>query len=199
MRIAPYRTLENVIDGVVITFVDITRIKQTEDALRESEKHLGIWNRITGIFLTFTDEDMYGEVLQVVLKAMQSPYGTFAYLNEAGDRVVPSMTRDIWEECQMEAKDINFPHGSWGDVIWARCIKEKKSFASNGPFTIPDGHIPITRALAVPIIHHKEAIGNLMVGNKPTDYTDKDMNLLELIASPIAPILDARLKKTNHF
>ena len=109
------------------------------------------------------------------------------------------MTRDIWNECQVEAKDINFPHGSWGDVIWARCIKEKKSFASNGPFTIPDGHIPITRAMAVPIIHHKEPIGNLMVGNKPTDYTDKDMKLLELIAAHIAPILDARLKKTSHF
>lgn len=53
--------------------------------------------------------------------------------------------------------------------------------------------------MAVPIIHHEEAIGNLMVGNKPSDYTDKDMKLLELIAAHIAPILDARLKKTNHF
>ncbi|MGB9436450.1 MAG: CheR family methyltransferase, partial [Desulfobacterales bacterium] len=194
MRIAPYRTLENVIDGVVITFVDITRIKQTEDALRLSKKHLGIWNRITEIFLTISDDAMYGEVLQVVLKAMHSPYGTFAYLNEAGDRVVPSMTRD---ECQTETENINFPHNSWGDVIWARCIKEKKSFASNGPFTIPDGHIPITRAMAVPIIHHEKAIGNLMVGNKPTDYTDNDMKLLEIIAAHIAPILDARLKKTD--
>ena len=194
MRIAPYRTLENVIDGVVITFVDITRIKQTEDALRLSEKHLGIWNRITEIFLTISDDAMYGEVLQVVLKAMHSPYGTFAYLNEAGDRVVPSMTRD---ECQTETENINFPHNSWGDVIWARCIKEKKSFASNGPFTIPDGHIPISRAMAVPIIHHKKAIGNLMVGNKPTDYTDNDMKLLEVIAAHIAPILDARLKETD--
>ncbi len=30
MRIMPYRTAENVIDGVVITFVEITRIKQAE-------------------------------------------------------------------------------------------------------------------------------------------------------------------------
>jgi signal transduction protein with GAF and PtsI domain len=52
--------------------------------------------------------------------------------------------------------------------------------------------------MAVPIIHHEEAIGNLMVGNKPSDYTDKDMKLLELIAAHIAPILDARLKKTSH-
>ncbi|MDZ7698114.1 MAG: PAS domain-containing protein [Deltaproteobacteria bacterium] len=36
MRIRPYRTLENVIDGAVITFVDITDLKQA----RESEQKL---------------------------------------------------------------------------------------------------------------------------------------------------------------
>ncbi|HSB03220.1 MAG TPA: chemotaxis protein CheB [Anaerolineales bacterium] len=38
MRIRPYRTLENVIEGVVITFTDITEVKRTEEALRESDK-----------------------------------------------------------------------------------------------------------------------------------------------------------------
>ena len=34
MRIFPYRTIENVIDGVVVTFVDITRTKRAEMKLR---------------------------------------------------------------------------------------------------------------------------------------------------------------------
>jgi two-component system CheB/CheR fusion protein len=34
VRLMPYRTLENVIDGVVITFVDITMIKQSEELRR---------------------------------------------------------------------------------------------------------------------------------------------------------------------
>ncbi len=37
LRIQPYRTLENMIEGAVITFVDITAIKKTEAALREAE------------------------------------------------------------------------------------------------------------------------------------------------------------------
>jgi two-component system CheB/CheR fusion protein len=36
MRIRPYRTLENVIEGAVITFIDITQRKQIEDELRNS-------------------------------------------------------------------------------------------------------------------------------------------------------------------
>lgn len=41
MRIRPYRTVTNVISGVVITFVDITTSKALEDALKASERRLG--------------------------------------------------------------------------------------------------------------------------------------------------------------
>ena len=37
MRIRPYRTLENVIEGAVITFIDITQRKQIEAALSGSD------------------------------------------------------------------------------------------------------------------------------------------------------------------
>jgi two-component system, chemotaxis family, CheB/CheR fusion protein len=37
MRIRPYRTLENVIEGAVITFTEITEMKKTQAALQESE------------------------------------------------------------------------------------------------------------------------------------------------------------------
>ncbi|MDQ7825972.1 MAG: chemotaxis protein CheB [Candidatus Eremiobacteraeota bacterium] len=43
MRILPYRTLENMIEGVVITFIDATEQKRTEEALQEAtEKTLVI-------------------------------------------------------------------------------------------------------------------------------------------------------------
>ncbi len=38
MRILPYRTLDNVIEGAVITFVDITEAKKAQDALRLHEE-----------------------------------------------------------------------------------------------------------------------------------------------------------------
>jgi two-component system, chemotaxis family, CheB/CheR fusion protein len=37
LRIRPYRTLDNVIEGAVITFVDITEIREAREARRESE------------------------------------------------------------------------------------------------------------------------------------------------------------------
>ncbi len=40
MRIRPYRTLDNVVDGVVVTFVDITDRHASDKALRETEGYL---------------------------------------------------------------------------------------------------------------------------------------------------------------
>ena len=40
MRIQPYRTIENVIEGAVLTFVDITEQKKVRDALQEKEDQL---------------------------------------------------------------------------------------------------------------------------------------------------------------
>ena len=40
MRMRPYRTVDNKIDGIVITFVDITERRHMEESLRESERQL---------------------------------------------------------------------------------------------------------------------------------------------------------------
>jgi two-component system CheB/CheR fusion protein len=40
MRVRPYRTVEDKIDGVVITFVDVSDRRQIEEQLRESEREV---------------------------------------------------------------------------------------------------------------------------------------------------------------
>ena len=57
VRISPYRTIENLIDGIVITFVDITKIKRAEIALRESEanRHLAAVVRDSNDAVTVQD------------------------------------------------------------------------------------------------------------------------------------------------
>ena len=41
-RFKPYRTVEDKIDGVVVTFVDIGERRRAEDALRESEAQMRV-------------------------------------------------------------------------------------------------------------------------------------------------------------
>jgi signal transduction histidine kinase len=178
--------------GAVHVAHDITQRKAAEEALRRSEHELAIRNKIAQIFLTLADEEMYSEVLHVVLEAMESKHGTFGYINDDGAFVCPSMTRDVWDQCRMSEKNYVFPRESWSG-IWSKAMTEKRTLCSKGPFTVPEGHIPIVRALDVPLIYQGRVIGNLLVGNKSTDYEKADRDLLEMIAAYVAPILAARL------
>ena len=68
MRVLPYRTIQNVIEGVVVTFVDITDRKRAESELLDSERryrHIGqlvsaVWTcdpdgKLTYLSESFTD------------------------------------------------------------------------------------------------------------------------------------------------
>jgi PAS domain S-box-containing protein len=176
---------------VVVTFVDIT-------ARRKAEKDLALRNRINEIFLTFPGDEMYREVLQAVLEEMKSKHGVFAYIDETGAAVAPSLTRDVWEKCQVPDKSIVFPRKVWGNSIWGKGITEKRSIYANERLPVPEGHIPINRVLDVPILYQGEAIGYFLVGNKETDYDDRDKEKLEGIARSISAMLNARLQQERQ-
>jgi len=62
-RILPYRTLENMIDGVVITFVDITEIKRADEALRKANDMLRLAAVVRDANDAITVQDLQGCIL----------------------------------------------------------------------------------------------------------------------------------------
>jgi len=191
--------------GLASTERDITERKRAEAArdaayqqLLKAERDLSIRNKINEICLTISDEEMYGEILKVVLEQLKSKYGTFGCLEEDGSLVVPSMTRDVWDQCRVPQKDIIFPRDKWGNSIWCRAILEKKTLHSNEPSYVPEGHIPILRNISVPITYEGKAIGLFQVANKDADYDENDIQILETIAGFVAPVLNARLQRDRE-
>ncbi len=63
MRIQPYRTLDNVIEGAVISFVDITEMKQTKEALRKANEMLRLAVVVRDAHDAITVQDMDGRIL----------------------------------------------------------------------------------------------------------------------------------------
>ncbi|MCK9195535.1 MAG: PAS domain-containing protein [Syntrophales bacterium] len=63
MRIRPYRTLENVIEGAVLTFFDVTEMKKAKEALREVEKVRRLAIVVQDAFDAIMVQDMEGRIL----------------------------------------------------------------------------------------------------------------------------------------
>ena len=63
MRILPYRTLDNVIEGAVITFVDITETVQTREALRKANELLRLAVVVHDAHDAITVQDLSGRTL----------------------------------------------------------------------------------------------------------------------------------------
>ncbi len=174
-------------------------VKQAEEDLQRSEQNMKIRNQINDIFLRYPDEYMYSEILDLVLKVLESEYGTFGYFAEDGAFVAPAVTRKIyWEKCNVPDKNIIFQKGTFSG-IWGEAIKEKRTLISNeGPFHTPQGHIPIINTMATPIIFHKNVISAFHIANKSGGYSEKDKAILEMIAEQISPVLYARLQRDKE-
>ena len=63
MRIAPYRTLDNVIEGAVLSFVDITETVQVRDALRKANELLRLAVVVRDTQDAITVQDLDGRIL----------------------------------------------------------------------------------------------------------------------------------------
>ena len=190
--IAPFDS-EDEFPGTHCIISDVTKLVTDLEDAQQRVRELDVRDRIAKAFLSCPGDEVYSEVLEVVLDVMESQYGVFGYIEENGDMRAPSLTRSVWEECEVEGKDTLFARDSWGDSMWARALREGRSLFENTLGQVPEGHLPIHRNLATPIVYDGEVIGLLHVANKETDYEESDTTRLEYIADYIAPVLNGRV------
>ncbi len=138
MRIQPYRTLDNVIEGAVITFVDITGVKEAEKSVRRSRALLRITQQLacTGAFewdverkAAFWTREMYR--LHEIAPDDLAP----------GD---PGRSPFLLECYPPEDRSIIL-------AAFRACVAEGKPFDLASPFTPPKGRRLRIRMIAEPV------------------------------------------------
>ena len=173
--------------------------KRTEELLRESERNLRVNDRINKIFLTVEGDEVYDELLRYILEFLESEFGLFGYLDDNGKFVTATVTRGIfWEKCGVAGKDEIFNQGFMYD-LWKKALEDRTTLIFNeGPFKVPQGHLPIYNTMVAPVFLGKHFICITQIGNKASGYGEADRALLDFISDQIAPVFYARIQRDKQ-
>ncbi len=177
--------------------VDVTERNIAMENLKRSWDENELRQRIANVLLTFPEEDVYSGVLDILLDITRSVFGYFGYIDDHGNLVCPTLTRDIWEKCQVPGKDIVFPPESWGG-LWGKSLIEKRTILSNETLNVPEGHISLANAICVPIVSYDELVGQIVMANKKDGYTEEDRKTLESLSEYLAPIIRGWVEKSRR-
>jgi len=180
--------------GYYAVLHDITHLKESEEALRRSHQDLDLRQRIARMFLTSPNERLFSDVLDLLLEDFDCQYGYIGYIDDSGDLVCPSMTRDVWSRCDVRDKSIVFPRSGWGGT-WGRSLLEKGTCMENSGLHPPEGHLPLNNALVVPLLAEQELEGQIALANKQGGFWSHDQQRLEALSNFLAPILRIYLEK----
>jgi PAS domain S-box-containing protein len=142
--------------------------------------------------LQYAADHSVEELLQQMLDEMglltDSPIGFYHYLNTDQRTIILQAwsTRTIKEFCRAEGKGSHYDLDAAG--VWVDCVRERRPVVHNNYSALahrkglPEGHPQVIRELVVPIFRNDLIVAILGVGNKPADYTDRDLQVVSQFA-----------------
>ncbi len=175
---------------------DITEIKTTEHVQAAQLRLIdyAVNHSIEELLQKFLDE---AEVLT------GSEIGFYHFVKE--DQL--SVELKIWSANtvdKMSKEDVvtrQYPIAEAG--VWVDCVKDRRPVIHNDYSSLthkkglPDGHIPISRELVVPVIREEKIVAVLGVGNKKTNYVQQDVNTVQHLADVAWEIIGRKQSETD--
>lgn len=167
---------------------DISQRKQTEDSLLWELKVNTAMADVAKLLITArTIETTSSFVLEMAQQFTGSEFGFVGHIDPQTDSFVSStFTGKVMDQCHEKDKTDVFqkPGGLFGWVL-----KNRKPLLTNTPAEdqrsagTPSGLVTLHRFLSVPALLGETLLGQIAVANSGRDYTDRDTQFLERLAT----------------
>ena len=162
--------------------LDITERKQIEDVLK---LQITLWQYSA----THNSGDLMQKALDEIEDLTGSQISFFHFMdaktNSLKLQAWSTRTRDVF--CKAEGEGMHYPLEKAG--VWCDAVRLKKPVIHNDYESLvekkgmPEGHAQVVRELVVPIMRENSVKAVIGVGNKPSNYLEKDVDLVTNIAN----------------
>ena len=169
-------------------------LHQQELVLRDNESRMGRLYNISQY--PFSDEKSFlDHALSEVIGLTESAIG-YIYFYSEGKRqfTLNSWSDDVMMECAVQEQQTVYNLDSTG--IWGEAVRQRKAillndFSTDHPLKrgVPEGHVPLTRFLTIPVTVEDAIVAVVGVANKGSDYLDSDVMQLTLFMDAVWKIV----------
>ncbi len=188
---APIRDERGKCTGVVMVFRDQDRERR---AHRLMQARLALLEYAT----THTLDELLTKALDETCALVDSPIGFYHFVEADQKTLSPQQwsTRTLMEFCRAEGKGMHCGIDRAG--VWVECVHRKEAVVHNDYASLPhrkglpEGHAEVVRELVVPIMKQEAVVAVLGVGNKPSDYTEEDVETVSYLADVTWQIVDKK-------
>ncbi len=171
-----------------MVFTDVTEQRRSEEALAwEVKVNQAVADLSKTLIEKTSVEDISAAILDQAKTLTGSSFGYVGHIDPpTGHLVCTTMTRDIWDACQVPDKSIVFEAFSG---LWGWVLDNKQPLLTNTPNDdprssgTPEGHLPIERFLSVPSLSGDLLLGQISLANSSRPYTQRDLELLQRLAT----------------
>ncbi|MGD8846866.1 MAG: PAS domain S-box protein [Desulfobacteraceae bacterium] len=172
---------EQTLSKVFASRIDITDRKRN-DAVNIARLHL----------MQFAEAHSLEPLLEETLNQVKRLTGSLTGVCHFVEEDQKALTLRSWstgtkiELCKTQGDELHYPIGEAG--VWADCVYQRKPVIHNDcaalahPDGMPEGRAEVIRQLVVPVMRGEKIVAILGVGNKPGDYTEKDVEVVSLMA-----------------
>ncbi len=178
--------------------VDITEKKQRElEQKKDDARHAMLLELYSNANL-MTDKEIFDYIIDKAVLLTDSKIGFIhRVVNRNGEIeiLLTTWNHESLKHCKAEY-DSHYPLAKAGN--WADCVRENKAIVYNDYPNSPnrrghpEGHNPIQRLLTVPVVESGQTEIIFGVGNKETDYNEKDLQQVQLISNELQKIIGRR-------
>lgn len=167
--------------GVSVVAKDVTERKQSEIIMQKRFELMeySAHHSLDELMQRTTDE---------VSELTGSSIGFFHFVDE--DHITLSM--QTWSTNALHLFHVPLSEGTHLPLdqagVWAEAARQRRPLIQNDYESLskkkglPQGHVPITREMIIPIIRNERIMAIMGIGNKSQDYTQSDLEIAERLA-----------------